>query len=1543
SFVDLLTTRGMETSTLSLDYVASLVTIVDDINALIANNQTVSDSVLVNSGEFTNIVSENLNEYNSEFTRLGTLGSIGAIQAVIDEVNAHVTVLAQIVGYADNNDASGLSFIDLNNVIGLTALDTNNHAYYQTLIAANIGSNVDAAAKLQTLIDSANASQFQIDAIGQYAASNNADALTIDMLQGIAGLTVDNNNLSHYQAFVVESSASDIIDLASLQLIINDADAFVLDPQWAVTGQAVANNISGASVRVFAIEAGSKGTDLTKTAGTTDANGAFSMAIVPTSLPVMMEITGGSYVDEATGMTLNNSTLTAVLPEIARRDVVTVSPLTDIAAKRAASDLTVAGINAANALITSTFLDSTNANDVFAIAPVDMNATGTGLAQQYRSALIGLSVLGGGEALINITQDLATDLADNSLDVNTAKALYFNTQTWLRRHGMTDLALNVPTFGLDSAAQQAVDTVIANDTTLGYFPEILQTSTGSLDLTTLLSGYVPAGSNVSVSILEGDSLTPLTGTFDTSLYSSGAQVQISVDVDGVARLETITLQPSATPVSVTSTLSDINNGSHTLTVTASDSQSVTIESLTPDVATIANDQISVGQDGTARFAVTANDGTWQDVVSLDVLSPRTAPSIDWALNASGDLQVASINGDTVNVNVSYQGSDSSLTMMTLLPVDRNASDSISWMVEKDGVRFSTVQSVDVADVVNPIAINNLTARVTDTSISDADLFAEFMDLVDVATDATTLGLYRNELSSNSVSSITALQTLITEQNLTATAFIDLQNTDVASITLVQLQALMPEQVLHESIVDDYRTALADNTWMSPSDVQSLIVDVNDELILAFGPTGDYDRDGIINSEDPDADNDGINNEYELAAGFDPYDSADIDFSIDNNNDGKADIWFTIQAAMPTSGMDIDTWNAHVIAQNIPPEVVVNTFINQSAQETVNLSTLGGEVSYEFIVHFAVDRSNSLAIFGNSATGWSLRLEQWNDTGKLGVTRYGVGDYTFNALSGQSVNSPYGDPAHVIYIMRSGMTEVWVNGVQVGDLNNQALLINQSSVPLGIMEGTVNGDEGIYGFAAYNHALSEDEILSAYQNALDVYVDSDGDGIYDRLDPDDDNDGYLDNGDPDITGFGTGQVLAGVLGDINDLLANNQNIEESVLVDSGRFSNIMSSNMVQYNTEFSVVANFTSYGDIQDLIDEVNTSVNALNLIVGFANGNDASTLTVTQLNSVMNLSGVDANNLLYYQALIASDIGSNVDTSAKLQTLITSANSSQSQIDTISQYATSDNANALTIAMLQGIAGLSVDTNNLSYYQNFIEESEAPDVSDLVKLQILIDDANAFALDPQWAITGQAVANNISGATVRVYAIEANSKGTDLTKTAGTTDANGAFSMAIIPTDLPVIMEITGGVYIDESTGISLNNGTLTAILPVIARRDAVTVSPLTDIAAKVAGSNLTVTGINAANALITSTFLDSTNANDVFAIAPADMNATGAGLDQQYRTALIGLSVLGGGESLANVTQDLAADLSDNILDVNTAKALYFNTQTWLRRHGMTDLALNV
>ncbi|KJF92274.1 hypothetical protein UB34_20505, partial [Photobacterium leiognathi] len=120
TFADLLTQNGMEDSSLALDHVASLIYAVDDINTLIANNEAVTESVLLASGELSNIVTNHVSLYDAEFARLGRVNTLADIQAVIDEVNTHVTVLAQIMSHADNNDASGLSFMDLDKVMGLS-------------------------------------------------------------------------------------------------------------------------------------------------------------------------------------------------------------------------------------------------------------------------------------------------------------------------------------------------------------------------------------------------------------------------------------------------------------------------------------------------------------------------------------------------------------------------------------------------------------------------------------------------------------------------------------------------------------------------------------------------------------------------------------------------------------------------------------------------------------------------------------------------------------------------------------------------------------------------------------------------------------------------------------------------------------------------------------------------------------------------------------------------------------------------------------------------------------------------------------------------------------------------------------------------------------------------------------------------------------------------------------------------------------------------------------------------------------------------------
>ena len=103
---------GMEDDSLALDHVASLVTIVDDVNALLTAGTSVSFEVL--NVEQLNDVRDNeyLAAYNSQFMALGTLESLEEMQGVIDGVTADIDS-QNAAGYANNNDASSLTIAQL--------------------------------------------------------------------------------------------------------------------------------------------------------------------------------------------------------------------------------------------------------------------------------------------------------------------------------------------------------------------------------------------------------------------------------------------------------------------------------------------------------------------------------------------------------------------------------------------------------------------------------------------------------------------------------------------------------------------------------------------------------------------------------------------------------------------------------------------------------------------------------------------------------------------------------------------------------------------------------------------------------------------------------------------------------------------------------------------------------------------------------------------------------------------------------------------------------------------------------------------------------------------------------------------------------------------------------------------------------------------------------------------------------------------------------------------------------------------------------------
>jgi len=116
-----------------------------------------------------------------------------------------------------------------------------------------------------------------------------------------------------------------------------------------ISGLASKGPISGGTVTVFALNAdGSKGNQLGT--ATTGADGMYSVNIGSYTGNVLVEVTGGTYTDEATGDSQTNTTLRAALSGVSGKVSVAVTPLTEIAYQLIGSTLS---IDQANSLISS--------------------------------------------------------------------------------------------------------------------------------------------------------------------------------------------------------------------------------------------------------------------------------------------------------------------------------------------------------------------------------------------------------------------------------------------------------------------------------------------------------------------------------------------------------------------------------------------------------------------------------------------------------------------------------------------------------------------------------------------------------------------------------------------------------------------------------------------------------------------------------------------------------------------------------------------------------------------------------------------------------------------------------------------------------------------------------------------------------------------------------------------------------------------------------------------------------------------------------------
>lgn len=251
---------------------------------------------------------------------------------------------------------------------------------------------------------------------GRFDGKNNRGtaiefAMSITPHQALAGL-------QQAMAAFLESSENKSGDTTT--------DVEIPEVDGALTGQATKGPIAGGTVNVYRLsENGSRGELLASTLS--DAKGNFSVPLDVTG-PVAVVVTGGTYKDEATGISvsLNESELETLIPDGAQPANIAITALTTIAAKRASANASVGlstAIASANAEVAALFglgdvnitstipADLTNDDS----AGEDAGAQAYGLVQSALSQLIETNAALP-EQLLTLIRSIAADYTDGTLD-----------------------------------------------------------------------------------------------------------------------------------------------------------------------------------------------------------------------------------------------------------------------------------------------------------------------------------------------------------------------------------------------------------------------------------------------------------------------------------------------------------------------------------------------------------------------------------------------------------------------------------------------------------------------------------------------------------------------------------------------------------------------------------------------------------------------------------------------------------------------------------------------------------------------------------------------------------------------------------------------------------------------------------------------------------------------------------------------------------------------------------------------------------------------
>ncbi|WP_043129763.1 hypothetical protein, partial [Photobacterium leiognathi] len=635
----------------------------------------------------------------------------------------------------------------------------------------------------------------------------------------------------------------------------------VVEEKSTINGVVVANKVSGAEVEVYAVDdAGDVKELLNADEVFTDNEGSYLIPISDYTGQVLVVAKGGSYKDEATGLSIDlGQTELRAVTDVEENDgtdsaanTAVITPLTELSTQLMGDDLSASNVESVNAKVSEIFFGVADPDLITKVSPI-ISSDETAVDDEVKSnitnynlILSGLSTLAEGgnpvEALEEIKNDI--EVNDGGLSDDFKQNIVEGGLSVLESQGIEVELENTTILNISEEIKTNIEEKIERDFFSRKLPQNIEVKEGEIDIQALLlNAQLTSVFDFDFYIVNSEGGKSKITNFvmsSSNFITSSLLVELTDKETDAVKVEYVNFTVVEDVKTFTYQISDVNNnGLIPIDITQTSGSTVNFELKNVSKRTtelVKSDNryfVKANQDGIAVIEVKAvgNTNVTLASFSFNVAQSDKFINVDWDIN--GDILTA-LYTKREGVRLVYDINNQTYSELTTLDVSTiNLNDTLSiYYTNTDGIRLTNKRDIGFYSIVQGATLKRFN-QLDKNTLNDTD----FTSVLGLVVNENNVFYYQSLLlPGDQFSSIEALQGFINQADASLSSFNAIQqaafDNEPLNITLDVLNNVNGLTV-NSANLNEYQTAIAAESNIADVTALQNLIDNVDNSVVAF--------------------------------------------------------------------------------------------------------------------------------------------------------------------------------------------------------------------------------------------------------------------------------------------------------------------------------------------------------------------------------------------------------------------------------------------------------------------------------------------------------------------------------------------------------------------------------------------------------------------------------------------------------------------------------------------------------------------------------------